>query len=131
MRALTNSEPRLKRQECPLKQHPLQSARMRLIEPTGQAIMKPSIDLIKNIYTQVIRHNLSQPEEIDHVLMTMAAEDLAANTAIASAMKLIEAARDTAHGSFPTVDGFSYGVTHRKSSYCQPDHYLFFASRAY
>jgi hypothetical protein len=123
--------PRPERQQCCLKRHPLQTARMRQIEPTGKAIMKPSIDLIKNLYTQVIRHSLSQPEEIDFVLMNMAAEDLAANTPIASGVKLIGAARDTAHGSFPTVDGFSYGVTYKKPSYCQPDHYLFFASKAY
>jgi hypothetical protein len=93
--------------------------------------MKPSIDLIKDIYTQVIRHNLSQPEEIDQVLLSMATEDLSASTPTASGMKLIGPARDAAHGSFPTAAGFSYGVIHKKPSHSLPDHYLFFASRAY
>jgi hypothetical protein len=93
--------------------------------------MKPSIDLIKNIYTQVIRHSLSQPEEIDQILKIIAAEDLAANTPIACGMKLIQTARNAEHGAFPTEEGFSYGVSRRKSAHRLPDHYLFFASRAY
>lgn len=91
--------------------------------------MKPSIDLIKNIYIHIVRHNLSQPEEIDQVLMAMAAEDLATKTPIASAAKLIETVRNVERSGFSTVAGFSYGVTHRKSSHRLPDHYLFFAPR--
>jgi hypothetical protein len=118
-------------QQWHIEQHPVQSARMRQLEPTGIAIMKPSIDLIKNIYTQVIRHSLSQPEEIDQILMKMAAEDLAQNSPLENGVKLVQATRNSGHGNFPTAEGFSYGVTHRKSAHRLPDHYLFFASRAY
>jgi hypothetical protein len=93
--------------------------------------MKTGIDLIKNLYTQVIRHNLTQPEEIDQILMKMAADDLVQNTPVENGLKLVHTARNAEHGSFPTLAGFSYGVAHRKSAQRLPDHYLFFASRAY
>jgi hypothetical protein len=93
--------------------------------------MKPSIDLIKNTYIQIIRHSLSQPEEIDQILMAMAAEDLAAKTHVANGAKLIESVRNADRSVFSTVAGFSYGVSHKKSSPRLPDHYLFFASRTY
>jgi hypothetical protein len=91
--------------------------------------MKPSIDLIKKTYVQIIRHSLTQPEEIDLILRAMAAEDIAAKTPVASGAKLIDAERNADRSGFSTVEGFSYGVSHRKSSHRLPDHYLFFACR--
>ena len=91
--------------------------------------MKPSIDLIKNIYVQVIRHSLTQPEEIDQILLAMATDDLAAMTPVASGAKLIDSVRNADRSGFSTAAGFSYGVSHKKSSPSLPDHYLFFESR--
>jgi len=91
--------------------------------------MKPSIDLIKKTYIQIIRHSLSQPEEIDQILMAMAAEDLAAKTPVASGVKLISSLRNADRSAFSTVAGFSYGISHKKTSSRLPDHYLFFAPR--
>lgn len=91
--------------------------------------MKPGIELIKDIYTQVIRHSLSQPEEIDQVLLKMAAEDLAASTPITSAMKLMETAPCAECENFPVLAGISYGMAQRKFIRRVPDHYLFFSAR--
>jgi cell division septum initiation protein DivIVA len=91
--------------------------------------MKPSIDLIKKMYVQVIRHNLTQPEEIDQILMAMAAKGLATKTPVASGAKLIDSVRNAERSGFSTVAGFSYGVSHKKPSHRLPDHYLFFESK--
>jgi hypothetical protein len=91
--------------------------------------MKPSIDLIKKAYVQIIRHSLTQPEEIDLILLAMAAEDMAAKTHVANGANLIAAIRNADRSGFSTVEGFSYGISHRKTSSRLPDHYLFFASR--
>ena len=90
--------------------------------------MKANFDLIKNIYADIIRHNLSQPEEIDQALLLMAAEDLAISTPIAGGMKLLDAVNNE-RNEYAAMAGFSDGMAHKKSVQRVPDHYMFFASR--
>ncbi len=59
--------------------------------------MKPDINQIPDLSAQVIKHRLTQPEEVDQILMAIAAQKAA---------------------------GTSYGVAHRKSPPRLPDHYL-------
>ncbi|MDO8926966.1 MAG: hypothetical protein Q7U94_08655 [Sideroxyarcus sp.] len=51
-----------------------------------------------------IRHNLSQPEEVERVWQMLGSR-------------------------YASMTGLSYGVAHRKTSLRVPDHYMFFASR--
>jgi hypothetical protein len=60
--------------------------------------MKPDIDPIPYPSVPVIKHRLTQPEEVDQMLTAIAAQKAAA--------------------------GVSYGVVHRKPPPRLPDHYL-------
>ncbi|MDP1634455.1 MAG: hypothetical protein Q8L69_07210 [Gallionellaceae bacterium] len=60
--------------------------------------MKPDINPIHDLNIRVIKPRLTQPEEIDQILMAVAARK--------------------------SVAGASYGVVHRKPTSCLPDHYL-------
>lgn len=71
-------------------------------EPTGKANMKTIITPIRNL--NAIRHNLSQPEEVEHVWLSLGKRHV-------------------------SMTGLSYGVTPRKTTLRVPDHYMFFASR--
>jgi len=51
-----------------------------------------------------LRHNLSQPEEVEHVWLTLGKR-------------------------YVSMTGLSYGVTQCKTTLREPDHYMFFASR--
>jgi len=61
--------------------------------------MKPDLNPIPDPNAHVIKPRLSQPEEVDQILMSIAAQKAAA--------------------------GISYGVIHRKPPSRLPDHYLF------
>ena len=61
--------------------------------------MKPSINPIPDLNVHVTKPRLTQPEEIDQILLAIAAQKLAAVA--------------------------SYGVVHRKLPHSLPDHYLF------
>lgn len=60
--------------------------------------MKPDINPIPNLSVHVVKRRLTQPEEVDQILMNIAAQKAAACV--------------------------SYGMTHRKSPPRLPDHYL-------
>jgi len=57
--------------------------------------------------------NLTQPEEIDHILMTMAGHDMKAGTPIPDGAQLNRAIHDFDESI--GVAGFSYNVAHKKS----------------
>lgn len=61
--------------------------------------MKPDLNQITDLNVRVITPRLTQPEEIDHILMSIAAQKLVAGT--------------------------SFGVVHRKPPPRLPDRYLF------
>lgn len=76
--------------------------------------MKTSIAL--HPHPPVIRRSLSQPEEIDLILMTLAARDRAAH-------------RPAESGKYACLSGFTYGVAQKRATQRVPDHYMFFSSR--
>lgn len=61
--------------------------------------------------------NLTQPEEIDHVLMEMAGHDTKAGVPIQDGAKLDGA---KCNGSIGAT-GSSYGIAHGKPAHCLPD----------
>lgn len=91
--------------------------------------MKTGLDLIKNLYSQVIRHNLTQPEEIDRVLFEMAAEDMALETPLAVGARLVETALSGERSETAMAASLSYGIMHRITTPRLPDHYMFHAPR--
>lgn len=62
-------------------------------------------------------HCLTQPEEIDHILMAMAGDDMEADTPIPDGVHLSGFIRDVERDEFVRVEGFSYGVAHKKSAH--------------
>ena len=61
-------------------------------------------------------HNLTQPEEVDHIWMAMAGLDMEADTPIPAEVQSSESMRDTRRDEFATASGFSYGAAHKKSA---------------
>ena len=60
-----------------------------------------------------MRHNLSQPEEIDQILMAMAAQDLASNSPGSN--------RNGGPEEFTPATNISFGVVHHKTAHGLPD----------
>ncbi|HEU0233542.1 MAG TPA: hypothetical protein VFQ94_00215 [Gallionella sp.] len=65
--------------------------------------------------------NLTQPEEIDHILMAMAGHDMKAGTPIPDGAQLNGAIHDFGCDESIGVTGFSYGIAHKKSAHGLPD----------
>lgn len=59
--------------------------------------------------------NLTQPEEIDHILMAMAGHDMKAGTSIPDRAQLNGVIHD--FDELIGVAGFSYGIAHKKSAH--------------
>ncbi len=59
--------------------------------------------------------NLTQPEEIDHILMAMAGHDMKAGTPIPDGAQLNGAIHDFDESI--GVTDFSYGMAHKKSAH--------------
>ena len=62
--------------------------------------------------------NLTQPEEIDHILMAMAGHDMKAGTPIPDGAQLNGATHDFDEPI--GVAGFSYGMAQKKSAHGLP-----------
>lgn len=58
--------------------------------------------------------NLTQPEEIDHILMAMAGHDGEAETPIPDGAQSNGAVRDAGRDEFAMEAGFPCGVVHKK-----------------
>lgn len=61
-------------------------------------------------------HCLTQPEEIDHILMTMAGDDMEMNTPIPDGVQSSGAVLDVEREEFAVMDGFPCGATQKKSA---------------
>ena len=59
-------------------------------------------------------HNLTQPEEIDHIWMVMAGDDMEADTPIPAGVPSGEIMRAPRRDEFAEASGFSYGAAHKK-----------------
>jgi hypothetical protein len=57
--------------------------------------MKPGINPIPDFNVHVIKHRLTQPQEVDLILMAIAAQDLALSHPTAEGAQLIETQRNT------------------------------------
>jgi hypothetical protein len=90
MRVLPNREVVADREECLLERHPGKLAGSRDVEPTRRAIMKPEIKPISDLSIHVIKPRLTQPEEVDQVLMAMMAQDLATCLPTADGAQLVD-----------------------------------------
>lgn len=66
-------------------------------------------------------HSLTQPDEIDHILMAMLGQDMEIDTPIQNGVQLNGVARDVECDEFAMVPEFSYGAVHKKSAYDLPD----------
>lgn len=62
-------------------------------------------------------HNLTQPEEIDHVLMAMAGHDMETETPIPDGVQPSEAIRNIERNQFIRMAGFSHDIAHKKSAH--------------
>jgi len=60
--------------------------------------------------------NLTQPEEVDHVLMEMASHAMGAGTAGSRGVQKSEIIRESERIELAKSLGFSYGVVHKKSA---------------
>ena len=60
-------------------------------------------------------HCFTQPEEIDHVLMAMAGDEMWVDTPIPDEMQPSGAILDVERGEFAVASNFPYGVAHKKS----------------
>ncbi|HEU0219688.1 MAG TPA: hypothetical protein VFQ98_02635 [Gallionella sp.] len=58
--------------------------------------------------------NLTQPEEVDHILMAMAVHDMEAETPIPDGAQSSGAVRDTERDELSMAAGFPCGVVHKK-----------------
>lgn len=65
--------------------------------------------------------NLTQPEEIDHILMAMAGHDMKAGTPIPDGAQLNGAIHGFGCDESIGMAGFSYGMAHKKSAHGLPD----------
>ena len=61
--------------------------------------------------------NLTQPEEIDHILMTMAGHDMKAGAPIPDGAQLSGAIHGFECDESIGVTGFSYDMAHKKSAH--------------
>lgn len=57
-------------------------------------------------------HCLTQPEEIDHILMAMAGDDMEVDTPIPDGVQSSEATRDVERDGLASVADFPYGAAH-------------------
>ena len=64
--------------------------------------------------------NLTQPEEIDHILMAMAGHDMKADTPIPDGAQLNGALHGFGSDEPIGVAGFSYGMAQKKSAHGLP-----------
>ena len=62
-------------------------------------------------------HCLTQPEEIDRILMAMAGHDMEVDMPIQGGVQLSGAIRDVKRDELAAASGFTYGETHMKSSH--------------
>ena len=65
-------------------------------------------------------HNLTQPEEVDHIWLAMAVHDMEANTPIRAGVQSSGIMRDTPRDEFAAASGFSYGAAHKKLALSGP-----------
>lgn len=65
--------------------------------------------------------NLTQPEEIDHVLMEMAGHDTKVDMPVTDKKYLNGTAQESECGESAVVTSFSYGAVHKKSIHGLPD----------
>ena len=65
-------------------------------------------------------HNLTQPEEVDHIWMAMAGLDMEADTPIPAGVPSSESIRATRRDEFAAASGFSYSAAHKKSALSGP-----------
>lgn len=65
--------------------------------------------------------NLTQPEEIDRILLAMAGHDMTAGTPIRGGAQLDGVIHDIECDEPIEVTGFSYGATHKKPVHGLPD----------
>ena len=65
-------------------------------------------------------HNLTQPEGIDRILMTMAVYEMDEDMTIPDGTQLSKGIRNAQLDEFATASGFSYGAAHKKSALSGP-----------
>ena len=66
-------------------------------------------------------HSLTQPDEIDHILMTMLGQGMEMDTPVQNGVQLGGATRNAERDGFVMEPEFSYGAVHKKSAYGLPD----------
>ena len=77
---------------------------------------------VSNLKGNVMSHNLTQPEEVDHIWLAMAVHDMEANTPTPAGVPSNESIRATRRDEFAAASGFSfsYGAAHKKSALSGP-----------
>ena len=66
-------------------------------------------------------HCLTQPEEIDHILMAMAGDDMEVDMPIPDGLQPSGANRDIERDEFARMASFPYDVVHKKSVHSLSD----------
>jgi len=64
-----------------------------------------------------MNHCLTQPEEIDHILMAMAGDDMEVDTPIPDGAQSSGATRDIKRDDFTRAVNFAYDAAHKKPAH--------------